>query len=741
MVPRSLLMFGVMFASLLAISPAFADDDDVRFSLSGTVWLDANVDGVRQSFEPAVPRALVILWRGNKPYGDQKDTDDGGKYRFDWPTEGWSDDERHIDMLVLYKRPWDDYVDEYPGSTFSYSHWGCAYLHVPAGESERTVDIRLVRGREADKVRYTPPKNWPVEEGHFFKEMASPNGCDSGYSVTNADGIPFWDTWQRLGLENVGYPLSHRFEWRGYVTQVFQKAVFQWRPGRGVFFVDIFDELHAAGMDDLPDQRWLKLPSRLDTTVFDAGKSRKEMERDRLALLDGNEAIKERYYAVPDPLLQYGLPTSQVQDYHNASAIRTEKGVIVLWKERTIFPRPGRVGLVDQAHGWDVYRHDLYPEEADEDLPFAKKGEVTIANGGELAGWGLFPEDVQGAFTPQPTPAWQVRTVDEEEYLVAVSGAVWVDENEDGIRQPSDPVLPGEEVSIHVSSRHYSRLAGTVTADEQGLYRYPETFAGGDFTLVTHNEDPEYYGCARFYVPAGATELTVNLRVVRNVRFRLPPENWPVAEGHFFKETSPAYPHCDMGFSVTNADGITFWDTWQRLGLQNVGYPISHRYEWEGLVTQAFQKAVFQWQPGRGVVLVDIFDELHEAGMDGRLHSRWVIPFPFDASFDSGKSRVEIQRDRLALLDANAAIKERYYAADEPLLQYGLPTSRVEDYGNVVAIRTQSAVLQQWKEDSPWAKTGEVAIANGGEIAERLGWIPMDALIPQHVDVIGQGGR
>ena len=138
MVPRSLMMFGVMFASLLAISPAFADDDDVRFSLSGTVWLDANVDGVRQSFEPAVPRALVILWRGNKPYGDQKDTDDGGKYRFDWPTEGWSDDERHIDMLVLYKRPWDDYVDEYPGSTFSYSHWGCAYLHVQqARASER----------------------------------------------------------------------------------------------------------------------------------------------------------------------------------------------------------------------------------------------------------------------------------------------------------------------------------------------------------------------------------------------------------------------------------------------------------------------------------------------------------------------------------------------------------------------------------------------------------------------------
>ena len=102
MVPRSLLMFGLLFASLLAISPAHADDGDAsQFSITGTVWLDANVDGVRQSFEPVVPRALVILWRGNKPYGDQKDTDDGGKYRFDWPTEGWSDDERHIDTACL----------------------------------------------------------------------------------------------------------------------------------------------------------------------------------------------------------------------------------------------------------------------------------------------------------------------------------------------------------------------------------------------------------------------------------------------------------------------------------------------------------------------------------------------------------------------------------------------------------------------------------------------------------------
>ena len=49
-------------------------------------------------------------------------------------------------------------------------------------------------------------------------------------------------------------------------------------------------------------------------------------------------------------------------------------------------------------------------------------------------------------------------------------------------------------------------------------------------------------------------------------------------------------------------------------------------------------------------------------------------------------------------------------------------------------IRTQKAVLQQWKVDVPWAKAGEVTIANGGDITEALkkslGWFPAEALSP-----------
>ena len=172
-------------------------------------------------------------------------------------------------------------------------------------------------------------------------------------------------------------------------------------------------------------------------------------------------------------------------------------------------------------------------------------------------------------------------------------------------------------------------------------------------------------------------------------------ENWPLFDGHFFTET--AVRGCESGFSVTNAGGITFWDAWQRLGLENVGYPISHRFKWKGLVTQVFQNAAFQWRPGKGVFLVDVFDELDDAGLEDALRGRWRTPVRLDASFDAGKSGKEMERDRLALLDGNEAIRERYYAAPDPLLQYGLPTSRAEDLGNVIVLRTQRALFQQWK--------------------------------------------
>ena len=331
------------------------------------------------------------------------------------------------------------------------------------------------------------------------------------------------------------------------------------------------------------------------------------------------------------------------------------------------------------------------------------------------------------------------------------SGTVWLDENDDGIRQPSEPRMANETIRVQYLSRFLRIWA---------VYR--DMGAGR----------PTWYGCAFVKIPPELSAVTFNIRVSWHPEKRFPLDR-STADGHFFAHAGE--PYCDSGYEVTNADGIPFWDTWQRLGLENVGYPISHRYMWRGGVTQAFQKAIMRWQRDRGVILVNIFDELHEAGFDDKLRESWGLPQQSSPALDSAlpvdkweelgaglreKLRADLRRTRLALLDANQAIKERYFAARDPLLLFGLPTSRVEEYGNMFVIRTQKAVLQQWKEDVPWAKAGEVTIANGGEIAYQVGrrcqYVPSGpdrctylffprraldingpgVLIPQHIDVI-----
>ena len=357
------------------------------------------------------------------------------------------------------------------------------------------------------------------------------------------------------------------------------------------------------------------------------------------------------------------------------------------------------------------------------------------------------------------------------------SGIVWVDENADGIWQSSEPLAA------------YSHLFIQGTYPPSGWQIYASYFKPGAKPVrKSGGVSYTHTGSAFHRFSPGEESQTLNIRVVQIDRRYPCPKNRVLVDGRFFR--APQEPHtkwkrmCDVGFAVTNTGGIPFWDTWQRLGLENVGYPISHRYIWRGFVTQAFQKAIMQWQPGKGVFFVNIFDEMHDAGRDNVLRSRYATPHQLEDSFDaslSGEHREEIpeivQNDlqemhwesikerRLALLDANPAIKERYYAAPDPLLLYGLPTSRVEDMGNHYAIRTQRTVFQQWKEDVPWAKAGEVTIANGGDIVKKLNtgcepntnntgyrncthlffpgrffsYLGPIALTPQHISLVDQG--
>jgi hypothetical protein len=120
------------------------------------------------------------------------------------------------------------------------------------------------------------------------------------------------------------------------------------------------------------------------------------------------------------------------------------------------------------------------------------------------------------------------------------------------------------------------------------------------------------------------------------------------------------------------------------------------------------------------------------AGKDAWLETVRSTPRPLDgATFDAGKSWEQVVAGRLALLDANAAIKSVYNSVPDPMSLYGLPTSQVVDNGNHFVIRLQRAVIQQWKVAVPWAAAGQVTVANGGDVAVEAGMFAAGITTPQ----------
>jgi uncharacterized protein YkwD len=187
----------------------------------------------------------------------------------------------------------------------------------------------------------------------------------------------------------------------------------------------------------------------------------------------------------------------------------------------------------------------------------------------------------------------------------------------------------------------------------------------------------------------------------------------------------------DAGFAVTDADGIPFWTEFQQLGgVQALGYPLSHRFVWEGFTVQVFQKVVLQWRPEADTFMfVNVFDRLNVAGYDDTLEDLLVPPWEYFE--EAGFTWDQIITSRQALLFENPALREAYFAVDDPLRWYGLPTSQIVTYDHVHSIRLQRAVLHQWLTDLPWAKAGEVTVANGGDLARGAGTFPAEALVPK----------
>lgn len=206
----------------------------------------------------------------------------------------------------------------------------------------------------------------------------------------------------------------------------------------------------------------------------------------------------------------------------------------------------------------------------------------------------------------------------------------------------------------------------------------------------------------------------------------------PDGSGHFYRQANGRGGLGEDGYAITNADGIPFWDEYRRLGgPEALGYPASRRFVWDGFVVQAMQKVVFQWRPEtRSIAFVNVIDLMHDLGHDGWLQVYRQTPPPFDTSADTGLSWEEVTHRHWAFLDTNPAIKARYWADSAPLEHFGLPMS-YSDEGNAFVIRAQRAIFQYWKEEVPWARKGQVTVANGGDLAKEAGLLPAAAIVPE----------
>lgn len=209
--------------------------------------------------------------------------------------------------------------------------------------------------------------------------------------------------------------------------------------------------------------------------------------------------------------------------------------------------------------------------------------------------------------------------------------------------------------------------------------------------------------------------------------------DYDVSDGHFFTETN-AHKGSLSGFSVTNADGVPFWTAFQSLGgVEVLGYPVTRRFELDGFVVQAFQKSVLQWHPDeKRFEFLNTFDVLHERGRDGWLAVYRQTPPPLDTAPDSGLAWDRIVARHLAMLDkVPPALKQQFLADPNWLDHYGLPVA-TQDLANSVVVRAQRATLQYWKEAVPWAASGSVTVANGGDLAKEAGLFPWLAVTPEN---------
>ena len=194
-------------------------------------------------------------------------------------------------------------------------------------------------------------------------------------------------------------------------------------------------------------------------------------------------------------------------------------------------------------------------------------------------------------------------------------------------------------------------------------------------------------------------------------------------DGCLFTVTGGDTPDPDDGFAVTNANGVPLWDFVRERDVNAIGYPISQRWVNGPFTLQAFQKVILQWDPGKQRMnYYNTLDVLANRYPEVELPN---VPPHQVLEADTGATFGTIIQNHLALLDQNAAIKERFLSEPDWLNLYGLPIRYEEREVNgnpqgLQMLRAQRTVFVIWNVPAPGTTVGRVNLQNVPDKVKKL---------------------
>ena len=161
---------------------------------------------------------------------------------------------------------------------------------------------------------------------------------DDGYLVADRDGITFWSYYRDHGPQVLGYPVSQRFIYKGFVAQAFQKAVLQWRPELDrVARMNTLDVLAR----DYPDVSLANVPAHR-TLPQDDGATFQQITANHRAILAADPMIERAFLDEPQWLDRFGLPIAYAEFQGGAlSVIRAQRTVLQVWRVAAAGVTPG----------------------------------------------------------------------------------------------------------------------------------------------------------------------------------------------------------------------------------------------------------------------------------------------------------------------------------------------------------------------------------------------------------------